>query len=101
MEVASIATNSTPASQARLACQVVAPSAMPPTVSMPPRTARRPASLAGANRDAWIAALPQSPRLHWTVALASHLAVLILVWTNSLLEHLFDQLVELFKCFLD
>jgi len=70
--------NSTLASQLRSVSQVVAPSAMLPMASMPPRIARQHASLDGASRDAWTAAPLQSPRPHWTVALASHLPVPIL-----------------------
>merc|ERR1711874_209034 len=78
--VALTMTNSTLASRVRLAYQVVAPSAMLPTVSMPPRTARQLASLAGASRAAWTVALPQSPRQHWTAALASRPALLSHAW---------------------
>merc|ERR1712151_1143345 len=69
--------NSTHASQARLVCQVAAPSAMLKTVSMPPSTARQHASSVGANKDVWIAALLQRQRRHWTAALASHLVAQI------------------------
>merc|ERR1711948_149848 len=95
---ASTMTNSTLASQVRSVFQVVAPSAMPPMVSMPPRIARQHASSDGASRDAWTAAPLPSQRPHWTVALASHLAVPILAWRNSLLEHsLPDELMTLFS----
>merc|ERR1711934_1068216 len=79
----------------------VAPSAMLPMASMPPRIARQHASLDGASRDAWTAAPLQNRRAHWTVALASHLAVPILAWRNSLLEQsLTDHLMLFCSLFL-
>jgi len=78
--VASTMVNSTIASQVRLACRVVALSAMLPMVSTLPRIARQLASLDGASRDAWIAAQLLRQRPLWTAALVSLPALPILAW---------------------
>merc|ERR1711904_739817 len=71
----STTTSSMIASPHQLASLLDAASAMPPTASMDPRTARRPACLVGASRAALTARLQLSQRQLWTAALASPLAL--------------------------
>merc|ERR1712078_596757 len=73
--------------------------AMRPMGSMRSKIAKLLVSWDGASKAAWIAAPPPSQRPLLTAALGSLLALQTLASRNSLLEHLFDQLVGLLASF--